>query len=128
MILTIKKITNIDSITVNRNPTSDIDVSNKKCSDDSIGEGNVPKFNQTLQNYLKVTFGNGTYSPTKNGKVQITDATINKYPNRGGYLLQNWVIKCNDKIINDKIQNFIKSTKVILEQQAYHLSVLVLCI
>ena len=34
-----------------------------------------------------------------------------KYPNTGGYLLQNWVIKCNDKINNGKIQNFINSTK-----------------
>ena len=29
----------------------------------------------------------------------------------GGYLLQNWNIKCNDKNNNGKIQNFIKSTK-----------------
>ena len=48
---------------------------------------------------------------TKYDKIQITDPTINKYPNTGGYLLQNWVIKCNDKNINGKIENFIKSTK-----------------
>ena len=34
-----------------------------------------------------------------------------KHPNSGGYLLQNWIIKCNDKNNNGKIQNFIKSTK-----------------
>ena len=34
-----------------------------------------------------------------------------KHPNSGGYLLQNWNIKCNDKNNNVKIQNFIKSTK-----------------
>ena len=37
--------------------------------------------------------------------------SIIKYPNTGGYLIQNWVIKCNDKNNNGKIQNFIKSTK-----------------
>ena len=44
-------------------------------------------------------------------KKQITDTTIIKYPNTGGYLLQNWVIKGNDKINIGKIQNFVKSTK-----------------
>ena len=43
--------------------------------------------------------------------MQITDIRIIKYPNTGGYLLQNWVIKCNDKINSGKIQSFMKSTK-----------------
>ena len=34
-----------------------------------------------------------------------------KSPNSGGYLLQNWLIKCNDKNINGKVSNFVKSTK-----------------
>ena len=34
-----------------------------------------------------------------------------KRPNSGGYFLQNWKIKCNDKNNNGEIQNFIKSTK-----------------
>ena len=33
------------------------------------------------------------------------------YPNVSGYLLQQWTIKCNDRIGNGKIQNFIKSSK-----------------
>ena len=41
----------------------------------------------------------------------MTDTTIFKYPNSGGYLLQNWNIICNDKNNNGKLQNFIKSTK-----------------
>ena len=32
-----------------------------------------------------------------------------KSPNTGGYLLQNWLINCNDKHNNGKIQNFVKS-------------------
>ena len=34
-----------------------------------------------------------------------------KAANSGGYLLQNWNIRCNDKNNNGKISNFIKSTK-----------------
>ena len=60
---------------------------------------------------MKVSVGNDEYSLTKNDEIQITDTTIFKYPNTGGCLLQTWVINCNDKISNGKIQNFIKSTK-----------------
>ena len=105
------KLTNLDNITVNRNPSSDNELSSKKYVDDSIGEGTIVRFNQTLENYLKVSVGNDTYNLTKYDKIHITDTTIIKYPNTGGYLLQNWVIKCNDKNNNGKIQNFIKSTK-----------------
>ena len=80
------KLTNLDSVTVNRNPSSDNEVSNKKYVDESIGEGTLLRFNQTLENYLKVSVGNDTYNLTKYDKIQITDTTINKYPNTGGYL------------------------------------------
>ena len=52
------KLTNLDSVTVNRNPTSSNEVSKKKYVDDSIGEGTIVRFNQTLQNFLKVSVGN----------------------------------------------------------------------
>ena len=48
---------------------------------------------------------------TKYNKIQLTHTTIIKYPNNGGYLLQNWNIRCNDKNKNGKIQNFLRSTK-----------------
>ena len=41
----------------------------------------------------------------------MIDTTIIISPNTCGYLLQNWVIKCNDKNINGKIQFFLRSTK-----------------
>ena len=69
------------------------------------------RFTQTLENYLKVSVGNITYNLTKHDEIQITDTTIIKTPNTGGYLLQYWVIKCNDKNNNGKIQSFIKSAK-----------------
>ena len=69
------------------------------------------RFNQTLQNYLKVSVGNEIYNLTIFDKMQIIDTTEIKYPYSGGYLLQNWVTKGNDKNIAGKIQNFIRSTK-----------------
>ena len=106
-----KKLTNIDSIKVNRNPKSDNELVNKKYLDDELDKNTIVRFNQTLENYLKVSVGNDIYNLTKYNKIQLTDTTIIKYPNNGGYLLQNWVIKCNDKKANGKIQNFIRSTR-----------------
>ena len=73
------KLTNLDSVTVNRNPSSDNELSSKNYVDDSIGEGTIVRFNQTLENYLKVSVGNDTYNLTKNDKIQITDTTEIKY-------------------------------------------------
>ena len=105
-----KKLTNLDSVSVRRNLMSDKELV-KKNLDDELDKKTVLIFNQTLQNYLKVSVGNDTYNLTKYGKIQFTDTTIFKHPNTGGYILRNWVIKSNDKNINGKIQNFIKSTK-----------------
>ena len=60
-----KKLTNLDSITINRNPTSDNEVSNKKFFDDELDKNTIVRFNQTLQNYLKVSVGNDSYNLTK---------------------------------------------------------------
>ena len=95
----------MDSATVKRNPTSDNEVSNKKYVDDELNKNAILKFNQTLQNDHKVSVGNDTYNLTKYDRIQITDTIIIKYPNTGGDLLQNWIIKCNDKNNNGKIQN-----------------------
>ena len=105
------KLTNLDSVTVNRDPSSDNELANKKYIDNSIGEGTLLRFNQTLENYLKVSVGNDTNNLTKYDRLQITDTTIFKYPNTSGYLLQHWIKRCNDKNNNGKIPNFIKSTK-----------------
>ena len=60
---------------------------------------------------MKISVGNNTYNLTKYDKIQITDTTLIIYPNTGGYLLQNWVIKFNDKNISGKIQSFLRSTR-----------------
>ena len=105
------KLTNLDSITVNRNPNLDNELSNKKYVDNSIGEVTLLRFNQTLENYLKVSVGNDIYNLTKYDKIQITDTTEMRYPNIGSDLLQKWNIKCNNKNNVSKISDFIKSSK-----------------
>ena len=91
-----KKSTNINSIIINRNPTSDNDVSNKKYIDNELDKNTIVRFNQTLENYLKVSVGNDIYNLTKYNKIQLTDTTIIKAGNNGGYLLPYWRIVCND--------------------------------
>ena len=105
------KLINLDSITVNRNPTSDNELASKKYIDDELDKNTVLRFNQTLQNYLKVSVGNDTYNLSKYDKISITDVTEMRYPNIGSDLLQKWNIKCNNKNNQSKITDFIKSTK-----------------
>ena len=105
------KLTNINSITINKNPTDNDHASNKKYVDDQLDKNTIVRFSQTLSNYLKVSVGDDTYNLTKYDKIQLTDTTVMKAGNTGGYLLQNWNIKCNDKNNNGKISNFITSTK-----------------
>ena len=100
------RLTNLDNITVNRKPTTDNELSNKQYVHDLIGEGSIIRINQSLQNYLQVSVLSNFNSLTKYDRIQITDTTLIKYPKQGGFLLQQWIIKCNGKI-----QNFIKSSK-----------------
>ena len=106
-----KKLTNLDSLTVNRNPCSDNEVSNKRHVDDSIGENTLLRFNQRIMNFSK-SVGNDTYNLTKFDKIQIIDTAEIKYPNIGSDLKQKWNIKCNNKINQTRITDFIKSTKI----------------
>ena len=103
-------ITNLDSVTVNKNPISDKELVKKNEVDDS-DKNNVPRFYKTFQNYLKVSVGNETYNLTKYDKIQPTDMTEVKFPNIGSDFLPKWNIKCVIKKNNDsKVGNFIKST------------------
>ena len=94
------KINKLDCITVNRDPNLDNELSNKKHVDGSIVEGTLLRFNQTLENYIKVSVGNYNYNLTKYNKIQNTDTTETKFPSIGGDLLQKWNIKCNKKIFS----------------------------
>ena len=59
------KLTNINSITINNNPTDDNHVSNKKYIDNELDKNTIVRFNQTLENYLKVSVGDDYYNLTK---------------------------------------------------------------
>ena len=70
------------------------------------------KFNQTLQNYIRVSVGTDTYNLTNHNKIQVTDTTEIKFPNKGSDLLQKWKIKCNNnKIDQSRITDFIRTIK-----------------
>ena len=86
-------------------------MASKKYIDDELDKNTVLRFNQTLQNYLKVSVGNDTYNLTKYDKIQIIDTTEMRYPNIGSDILQKWNIKCNNKNNQSRITDFIKSTK-----------------
>ena len=55
--------------------------------DDEIDKNTFLRFNQTLENYLKVSVGNDIYNLTKYKKIQLIDTTIIKAGNNGGFLL-----------------------------------------
>ena len=100
------KLTNINSITINNNPSDDNHVCNKKYVDDELDKNTIVRFNQTLQNYLKVSIGNDIYHLTKYNKYYLTDITRMISPNSGLYLMQRWIIECRDRNSNGKVNNF----------------------
>ena len=104
------ELTNLDSITVIRGPTSDNELSNKKYVNDVKEEDTIVRFHQTLKNYLKVCVGNDTYNLTEDNKIQLTDINTFKAGKTGSCFLPYWKIVCSDKNINGK-KNFNKSTK-----------------
>ena len=63
-----KKLRNLDSITINRNPILYNEVSKKKNIDDQLNNNTKFMLNQTLEKYLKVSVGNDTYKLTKYDK------------------------------------------------------------
>ena len=59
------KLTGLDSVTINGDPSSNNEVSSKKYVDELVRESTLLRFIQTLQNYLKVSVGNDTYNLTQ---------------------------------------------------------------
>ena len=58
----INKLPNLDSFAVNREPSSDNELSTKKYIDDELDKNTILRFNQTLEKYVKVSDGNETHS------------------------------------------------------------------
>ena len=88
-----EKLTNLNSITVNRNPSLDCELGNKKCVDDKLDKNTILRFNQTLEKYLKVSVGKDTYNLTIHDEIRLGDITEIKYPNKGYALLPKRRIK-----------------------------------
>ena len=105
------KLTNLDSITFNRNPTLNIEIANKKYVEDELNKITIVRLNPTLQNYFKISVGNDIYNLTKYNKISITDVTEIKSPNTGSDLLQKWKIYCINKNNQSRISDRIKSTR-----------------
>ena len=87
------KLTKLDSITVNRNPTSDNELANKKVINDNIGNWTLVTFNRKMAKYIKVSFGESVYNFTKFNRKKTTDITVFKLGNDGGHLKQAWSLK-----------------------------------
>ena len=88
-----KKLINLSSVTVNRNPTLDNELSNKKDIDNDLDKITNVRFNQTLEKYLKVSVGNDIYNETKNNEIQLTDITTMRAGILGDFssLLENYL-------------------------------------
>ena len=65
------KLTNLDNFTTIRSQSLD-EVSNKKYIDDELDKNTILKFNQTLENYIKVSVGNDVFNLAKYDKIRIT--------------------------------------------------------
>ena len=106
------KLMNINSITINNNPTDDNHVSNKKYIDNQLDKDTIVRLNDDSNDRsLKVYINNSSYNLQIYNEILLTDTTIMKHPNNSGYLLSTWRIYCNDRNNNGKLQNFVKSSK-----------------
>ena len=72
--------------------------SHQKYVDDELNKNTIPRFYQTLQNYLNVSVANNVYNLTKYNRKQMIDTTNIRTRNSGGYLLPLWKIECKDEI------------------------------
>ena len=105
-------LTILESVTVNRNPTSDKELSDIVYVDDSLGEKTNLRPYQRLQQFVKPTAGNTVYSVEKSDKQQITETTVPNVVNSSGNLLQQRNIKCKDEIIIGSKNKIHSPTKI----------------
>ena len=105
------KLTGVDSVPFNRNPNSDNELAIKKDIDDSLGEGTILRFDQSLQNYLEASVGKSVYFLAKYDRIQKTVISFVNFPNTGGYLLQQWFLKRKDKYNKGKTSSLKRSTR-----------------
>ena len=84
------KLTNINTVTMNNNPTDDNHVSNKKYIDDELDKSTIVRLNDDSNDrYLQVHINNTPYNLQIYNKTQIIDRTRLIFPNTGTDHLQN---------------------------------------
>ena len=106
------KLTNINSITINNNPSDANHVSNKKYIDQELDKDTIVRLNDDSNDrYLQVHINNTAYNLQIYNKTQIIDTTKLIFPNTGTDLLQNWKIICNNRLDEGIPSDFLKSTK-----------------
>ena len=99
---------NLDSMTVNRNPTIDEAVTNTKYVDNELDKTTSLWFNQSLQNYLKVSVGDIVYNVTKLvEKTKYRHNNIQLSKQRRYVLQQMEAVGKNVKVIKGK-NNFLR--------------------
>ena len=96
---------------MNRDFNSDNKLTNKRYVDDSIGDGSILRYKQTVKNYLKVSVENTVYNLGKYGRIQITEVTVIKFPNWSSEFSQNWKIVWLETIMA-RLQNSYHHQKV----------------
>ena len=81
------KLMNLDSKSVKGDPNSDKKLANKNENDDKIDQRTLIRFNQALENYPRISTEDGVFNLKQINKY-ITDITVFKHPNQGGYSLR----------------------------------------
>ena len=76
-----KKI-NLDSIVVNRDPSSDNELSTKNYIENELDKNTMSRFNQILGRYLEVSVGNDAFSLAEYDKRHLKDVTEVGSPNK----------------------------------------------
>ena len=106
------KLININSITINNNPTDDNHVTNKKYIDEELNKDTIVRLNDNSNDrYLQVHINTTAYNLQIYNKTQIIDTTKLIFSNSGTDLLQNWKIICNNRLGEGTPSDFLKSTK-----------------
>ena len=65
------KITDIGSVPLNRTPTSDNNLANKKSFDDSLGEDTILRFKKGLEKFSVISIGDSVYTFRKKTKNKL---------------------------------------------------------
>ena len=106
------KQTNVNSITINNNPTDNNHVSNRKYMDDGLDKNTIVRLNDDSNDrYLQVHINNTAYNRQIYNKTQIIDTTKLIFPNTGTDLLQKWKNNCNNRFGDGLPSDFAESTK-----------------